>query len=503
MSPTYLHEFKSADRIASQQPVMSLYLPEQKLGSHSEGGSSSHKFMLKGRQSGSMHRGHTWIFRAETNDTMMAWYSDIKELTEKTGEARNEFVRRTHARSVSGNRPPSVSSGASQMEEDEADRVAFSGEQSVRGVPLDSHDNDGLYATAGTGAVVGTAAVLADDARSESGWRPPQKRPQPGGRFPSDVNVSRGLQAPLSPSSGDSGDDQDRDALAQAGALPGSGVPFSGNDISSQQPYPNYQTAVVPPTTTYTAGQHANVVPQSTGAEASFDTQSMKRDWVDTIAAGTGGAVLGAGATSAYNNHKEHQVERSEDQMESNHAAIPSEGYSSVPIVAASAAPADAPTEPKAMRSNEAWDLSQTYGSSVYNDAIAASAVRPSTNTQEIGSSYEPTPVVVAAVPTASRDISTSIYSAATLPHPTDSQTTNGTFIAGTDIRAPGPIVETSRSTSDYTPEPTISASNNNSDSVRPAPISTKSVQTISDLHIPGEFPRTDSKGVVRDSSMY
>ncbi|EGE00788.1 hypothetical protein TESG_08081 [Trichophyton tonsurans CBS 112818] len=101
LSPTHLHEFKSADRIASQHPVMSLYLPEQKLGSHSTPESSSHKFMLKGRQTGSMHRGHAWVFRAESHETMLAWYDDIKALTEKTGAARDAFVRR-HARSYSG-----------------------------------------------------------------------------------------------------------------------------------------------------------------------------------------------------------------------------------------------------------------------------------------------------------------------------------------------------------------------------------------------------------------
>ncbi|KAE9572512.1 hypothetical protein CGMCC3_g11368 [Colletotrichum fructicola] len=70
LSPTHLHEFKSADK--GQAPVMSLYLPEQKLGSHSSEGGSSNKFILKGRQTGSMHRGHTWVFRAESHDTMMA-----------------------------------------------------------------------------------------------------------------------------------------------------------------------------------------------------------------------------------------------------------------------------------------------------------------------------------------------------------------------------------------------------------------------------------------------
>ena len=74
LSPTHLHEFKSADK--TQAPLMSLYLPEQKLGSHSAEGGSSNKFVLKGRQTGAMHRGHTWVFRAESRDTMMAWVSE-------------------------------------------------------------------------------------------------------------------------------------------------------------------------------------------------------------------------------------------------------------------------------------------------------------------------------------------------------------------------------------------------------------------------------------------
>ena len=124
LSPTHLHEFKSADKIYSQPPVMSLYLLDQKLGSRSEPGSSSHKFMLKGKQSGGMHKGHNWVFRAESYDTMMAWFEDIRVLTEKTGEERATFVRK-HARSVSGtSERGTVSSDG--MDEDEADQVPYS-----------------------------------------------------------------------------------------------------------------------------------------------------------------------------------------------------------------------------------------------------------------------------------------------------------------------------------------------------------------------------------------
>jgi len=176
LSPTHLHEFKSADHISAQQPIMSLYLPEQKLGSRSSVNSSSHKFMLKGRQTGGMHRGHAWVFRAESYDTMMAWYEDIKNLTEKTGEERNAFVRR-HARSISGGsyKPGSVSSDG-VMDEDEADEVPYSANTSqVQQMPKPD-----------------TPA-----------------RPQPGGRFPSDLQVNRFLQVPLSPSSATSSGDHD------------------------------------------------------------------------------------------------------------------------------------------------------------------------------------------------------------------------------------------------------------------------------------------------------
>jgi hypothetical protein len=186
LSPTHLHEFKSPDRISSQTPLMSLYLPEQRLGSHSNVDSSSHKFMLKGRQTGGMHRGHGWVFRAESRDTMLAWFEDIKNLTEKTGMERDAFVRR-HARSISAHSlgAGSVSSDGA-LEEDEADRVPYSADHSQL------------------------------DASSSPGARP--QRPQPGGRFPSDLNVDHNLPMPISTSSGTSSDEQQH-AIARGALL--------------------------------------------------------------------------------------------------------------------------------------------------------------------------------------------------------------------------------------------------------------------------------------------
>ncbi|KKK25512.1 PH domain protein [Aspergillus rambellii] len=196
LSPTHLHEFKSADRVAWQTPVMSLYLPEQKLGSHSQPDSTSHKFMLKGRQTGTMHRGHSWVFRAESYETMMTWYKDIESLISKTGEARNAYVRR-HVRSVSGTSFRTMSgSSDGVMDEDEADRTPYS-----------------------AGSVV------------MSQERPTSQPRQPGGRFPSDVQIDRHSQAPLSPSSGESLGETD---LLAAGSSP-EGVPFGGQNSMSDR----------------------------------------------------------------------------------------------------------------------------------------------------------------------------------------------------------------------------------------------------------------------------
>ncbi|KAJ2971260.1 hypothetical protein NUW58_g9467 [Xylaria curta] len=203
LSPTHLHEFKSADKTGA--PVMSLYLAEQKLGSHSTEGGSSNKFILKGRQTGTMHRGHTWVFRAESHDTMMAWYEDIKALTEKSAEELSNFVR-GHSRTYSRSSQRSISSDGMVDEEDD---IPFSADPAVS-IPSSRQDSF-------------------------------QSKSHTGGRFPSEiqVNAQRGLLVPQSPTSSGAGlveneitsggvltngADPDHDIIAAAGALPGSGV---------------------------------------------------------------------------------------------------------------------------------------------------------------------------------------------------------------------------------------------------------------------------------------
>lgn len=227
LSPTHLHEFKSADK--TQSPVMSLYLPEQKLGSHSQESGSSPKFILKGRQTGGVHRGHSWVFRAESHDTMMAWYEDIKALTEKTPQERNEFVR-GHTRSFS----------------------RTSSRRSVSSDGVVDEDDEEPYSAHNSAAALGQSGVSQQDV---------PRRPSPGGRFPSDieVNARRGLQAPLSPSSSmnasSSSDRQqgheqlpqqqqqypggENNVIAAAGALPGRSLdhPYPSTEGATQTGY--------------------------------------------------------------------------------------------------------------------------------------------------------------------------------------------------------------------------------------------------------------------------
>jgi hypothetical protein len=289
--------------------------------------------MLKGRQSGSMHRGHSWVFRAETHDTMLAWFHDIKELTEKRGEARNEFVRRTHSRSLSGNslKAPSVGSSEGGMEEDEADRQAFSGEQSVRGQSV----ADGMPTAASIGAI---AANDMGDNRSEAGWRPPQ-RPSPGGRFPSQVDVQRGLQAPASPSSGHASD-HDRDVIAAAGALPGSGVPFV-NTGTSQTHTDLQRSGNEGPGAATSAGPalHHTQIHQANITNPQHEASSEYGEWMAPIGAAAGGGAVGAAAMHHYGQRDPAQpegqlietIDNSERQMDAA-SSVPAYGTSSVPI---------------------------------------------------------------------------------------------------------------------------------------------------------------------------
>ncbi|CCH43663.1 Phosphatidylinositol 4,5-bisphosphate effector protein [Wickerhamomyces ciferrii] len=77
LTPTFLHEFKTADRKKDLLPVMSLPLDDIELEEHSKRETNQYKFVLKkvGKLSS-----HKFIFRAESYDLMLNWYNDIKNL---------------------------------------------------------------------------------------------------------------------------------------------------------------------------------------------------------------------------------------------------------------------------------------------------------------------------------------------------------------------------------------------------------------------------------------
>lgn len=235
---------------------MSLYLPDQKLGSHSGEGGSSNKFMLKGRQTGTMHRGgHSWVFRAESYDTMMAWYEDIKALIEKSPMERTAFVRQ-HARSFSGTsqRAGSISSDGVMDEEDEEP-----------------------FSTSPSGFV---------------GTEPKEKRPQPGGRFPSDlqVNSQRGSQVAFSPSSGS-------DDGGMIGGTSNTSQRQAGYGISSP-----VDSGEMEPNRATQLAQYA----QEDGVNPyTYQQLPLATENTDYAVAGAGGAAAGIVGTEAYHQQQE------------------------------------------------------------------------------------------------------------------------------------------------------------------------------------------------------
>lgn len=487
---------------------MSLYLADQKLGSHSNPESSSHKFMLKGRQSGGMHRGHAWVFRAESYETMLAWFEDIKNLTEKTGEERTAFIRQ-HARSVSaGSNKAQSFSDDGVMDEDEADKVPYSATPSQIDQPFEEEK-------------------LAE-------------RPNPGGRFPSALTIDRNSQVPLSPSSNSSSGD--RDIIAAAGALPGSNEAYGHSGAQAQisnhntitkdtygsteeplqkdtyipikktkedyghamnpdsLPADSALTTIAATTASTSTGNEYNSNPvQAEGVSSdgpgavSYGAPQPEQqsgnnvphayfhpparhdskygDWMGPAAAGAGGITAGGAAVAAYKQHQEKKKElESQKAPEQNkldqqsslaQPENPSQTQTQTQATTAEKEPQAQPTGPisasprntstQALPPNVAWATTST-----------SSVVSPSQLSQ-------------------SEDITPSINSAAGNTDPFFTKGLSPVTEQGdpTTIRDPGaPIKELAAATS----SPMTAG--------RPPLESHASVTTISDLHIPGEFPR-------------
>ncbi|KAF3004950.1 hypothetical protein E8E13_007636 [Curvularia kusanoi] len=499
LSPTHIHEFKSADRIYTQPPVMSLYLPDQKLGSRSQPGSSSHKFVIKGRQAGSMHRGHTWVFRAETYETMNAWYDDIKTLTEKSGEERNAFVRR-HAsvRSTSAGSARSASSDGG-LEEDEADAVPYSANQSLASQPRE----------------------------------PPPTRPSPGGRFPSDLAVNRHLQEPLSPSSGSSDFGHDV-TTASGGPLQHDVHPmYLANSAPQQAVQPNQQTQEPAYTNSYKEPSYMNAQPThqsqyqnniySDPYTSDYGNASTRQQPQRDLAYGNpyagnaqpnvgspverhdsnygnwmgpaaGGVAAGAIAGEAYRHHQNNEEQGSQRQATEQQNQMPPVDERGVPIDDLTGG-TQAPLHPVddmtggTQAQHPVDDMTGGTQVPTADQTASAPAVHPATIIAHQGERGLDSGVVT---PTADNTSSSFLDEAEAVPAATSGQTVNGGVV-------PVELIETAEKQAFPFPA--------SGQTINGGPVPVELVETaqqqafpgvqrtntdisVSDLHVPGEFPK-------------
>ncbi len=366
--------------------------------------------MLKGRQTGSMHRGHSWVFRAESFETMTSWYEDIKILTEKSPQERNAFVRQ-HARSISGTsqKAGSISSDGIMDEEDEE---PFSAANS---------------------------AVVAPGPKQDE-----PKRPQPGGRFPSQLSVDtlsqRGLHAPLSPSSGSSGfgDVQDRNVIAAASSLPASGI---GNHYGADPSSPTHaalvnQQAREDGINPYTSQPINNV--------HRLENHPSQAQAADGLATAGLGAAAGVAGSEAYRHHEDEKAAAEYRQKQEQQAALESSTI---------AAPDTYEQESEQQAAHEA----------AINAAPDAPLTPVASDSKFISGGRSQ-----GDVSSAGTDLTSETY---------PEQANNG--LKTQDV--PNPLETVLRPLTQDLARPTLAAGQNH-----------QSVQSISQLHVPGEFPRSN-----------
>lgn len=167
------------------------------------------------------------------------------------------------------------------------------------------------------------------------------RRPQPGGRFPSDLEVSRarGLQVPLSPSSGSS-NFEDRYVNAAAAGLPGSGI----GEHYAQETHPTHAALVdkaaeqdgINPYTSQPVS-HQNLREDSRHIVEQHYNDEEIPDGAIAGGAGVTGAVLGAASYQGYQSHHQHKYEDQEtfenqnpsQRVQSEYAALRSAELSS------------------------------------------------------------------------------------------------------------------------------------------------------------------------------
>ena len=362
---------------------------------------------------------------------MLEWYSDIKNLTEKSPQERSAFVRQ-HARSVSG-----LSHRASSISSDGM---------------VDEEDDEPFSAT--------NSAVMTQQPKQDVLPR----RPQAGGRFPSDLEVStqRGLQAPLSPSSGSSGLENvnDHDVIAAAGALPGSGIgqhygedPASPSHVARINQYAQ-EDGVNPythqPITHTTNSQSHTQLQNPSGIGAT-----------DLTAAGLG-AVAGAGGIEYYRHTTEKELVEPNQQLQE-----------------------QAAREASTMASPDTYDQQATKTTA----REATESAAPDTYEQRAAQQALESTVIAA------HDVPTLIPSESHLMSGGRSQ---GDLTTATPELLGGQQAPSVQNSMESALQPLIDVSR---PSLLTAGQNHQSVSTISQLHIPGEFPKNVGAPEVANST--
>lgn len=266
------------------------------------------------------------------------------------------------------------------------------------------------------------------------------KRPQPGGRFPSQLSIDtlsqRGLQAPLSPSSGSSGfgDVQDRNVGAAASSLPGSGV---GHHYGANPSSPTHAALV---------NQQAwedGINPYTSQPIDNAQNHTSNVPAVDGLAAVGVGAVAGIASTEAYRHREDEKAAERYRQEQEEQAALESSTV---------AAPDTYEQESELKAAQEA--------------AIVAAPDVPLTSVAS-GSNFVSSGRSPGDVSSFGIDLTRK-----TRPE----QATNGPNATANPIETVlKPLTEDTR--------PSLAAGQNH-----------QSVQSISQLHVPGEFPRTNTE---------
>jgi hypothetical protein len=263
------------------------------------------------------------------------------------------------------------------------------------------------------------------------------KRPQPGGRFPSQLSIDtlsqRGLQAPLSPSSGSSGfgDVQDRNVVAAASSLPGSGV---GNHYGADPSSPTHAALV------NRQAEEDGINPYtSQPIHNAAQNHTSNVPAVGGLAIAGVGAAAGVAGSEAYRHHEDEKAAEMYRQEQEQQAALES---------SAVAAPDTYEHESERKAAHEA--------------VIFAAPDVPLTSSNFMAGGRSQGDV---------SSVGTDLTKEAFLE-----QAPNGPKTTANPLEAVlRPLAEDTR--------PSLAAGQNH-----------QSVQSISQLHVPGEFPRTNTE---------